>query len=205
MAQNESKTLPGFFYCPSDVTGLEELTYAQRCELLTNQGNYMIPLWQNDPGMRMDVQCSLDNGRVPTHKLPDAVIPTYGAVPIEFENRSASKALMFPEKNLKEGTYFNRKLSSTEYGFRKVLLIQERLKFTDDKVNNRRRVNNASLATKVLYKRACLSHPELLKYERLQDAMVRMVTRLKNERDSIRREYENNWISETLPILGVDN
>jgi hypothetical protein len=144
MNQNESRTLPGFFYYPSDVTGLEELTYEQRCELLTNQGNYMVPLWQSDPSMRMDVQCALDNSRVPTHRHPGAVIPTYGAVPFEFENTSPNRAVVFSRESLKP----------TEYRFRKVLHIQEWLRFTDDQVNNRHRFNNASLEMKVLYKHA---------------------------------------------------
>ncbi|MNL83274.1 hypothetical protein D3C87_2108800 [compost metagenome] len=31
----------------------------------------------------VDLKCNLDNGRIPTHSRPDAVIPTYGNVPFD--------------------------------------------------------------------------------------------------------------------------
>ncbi|MNB61051.1 hypothetical protein D3C87_1017550 [compost metagenome] len=76
------------------------------------------------------------------------------------ESRSASKALLKSPISLKDTPYggfqaYRRaKLGSSEYRARKLVLIEEDLKFTDDEVNNRRRLNNASLYLKVLYKRA---------------------------------------------------
>jgi len=80
---SELDALPGFFFYPSDTEGLEELTYSQRCELLTNQGNYMVPVWQNDPMMKGDVECMLSNSRIPTHRNVGVVIPGNGDVPFD--------------------------------------------------------------------------------------------------------------------------
>lgn len=76
------------------------------------------------------------------------------------ESRSASKSLLRNPISLKDTPYggfqaYRRtKLGTSEYRARKLVLIEEDLKFTDDKVNNRRRLNNASLYLKVLHKRA---------------------------------------------------
>jgi hypothetical protein len=76
------------------------------------------------------------------------------------ESRSASKSLLRNPISLKDTPYggfqaYRRtKLGTSEYRARKLVLIEEDLKFTDDEVNNRRRLNNASLYLKVLHKRA---------------------------------------------------
>jgi len=83
LSNNELSALPGFFYYPRDVAGLEELTFEQRGEIRTNQGHYMMPTWMCDPAMRADVICDFDNARIPTHRRPGTVIPTYGHVPFD--------------------------------------------------------------------------------------------------------------------------
>lgn len=81
---NELAALPGFFYYPVDATGLVELTLAERRDILTNQGNYAVALTNmQDENQRIDLGCACDNGRIPTHRRPDAVIPAYGDVPID--------------------------------------------------------------------------------------------------------------------------
>lgn len=76
------------------------------------------------------------------------------------ESRSASKSLLRNPHSLKDTPYgefqaYRRtRLGSSEYRARKLTLIEEELKFTEDEVNNRRRLNNASLYLKVMYKRA---------------------------------------------------
>lgn len=80
---NELAQLPGFFFHPQNKEGLEELSFDERCLLRENQGNYMIPLWKNDPAMRGDLECDLCNGRIPTHRRPGTVIPGNGDVPFD--------------------------------------------------------------------------------------------------------------------------
>lgn len=83
---NELSKLPGFFYYPAQQEGLERLTMEQRVELMANQGNYimlgmLIPHESTDAFC--DLTCTLDNGRIPTHKRPDAVTPAFGDVPFD--------------------------------------------------------------------------------------------------------------------------
>lgn len=80
---NELSKLPGFFYYPQDKTGLEELTFDQRAELRTNQGNYMVALWKSEANMKTDLVCDFDNSRIPTHRRPGTVIPGNGDVPFD--------------------------------------------------------------------------------------------------------------------------
>lgn len=81
---NELGKLPGFFFYPSDTEGLEKLTFEQRCELHENQGLYSLGLLSVlSSGQKGDLECSLANHRIPTHRRPDAVIPSYGNVPID--------------------------------------------------------------------------------------------------------------------------
>jgi hypothetical protein len=83
---NELVRMPGFFYYPSDKEGLEFLTMEQRIEIMANQGNYtmvgMLVPHESSP-FYVDLHCNLDNGRIPTHRRPDAVIPSYGNVPFD--------------------------------------------------------------------------------------------------------------------------
>lgn len=78
------------------------------------------------------------------------------------ESRSAGKSLLRNPISLKDTPYgefqaYRRTpLGSSEYRARKLALIEEELKFTEDEVNNRRRLNNASLHLKVRHKRAVL-------------------------------------------------
>lgn len=89
-------------------------------------------------------------------------LPDYlgGLVEGMVESRSAIKALLQNPVSLKDTPYgemqaYRRtKLRSSEYRARKLALIEEELKFTEDEVNNRRRLYNASLYIKVMYKRA---------------------------------------------------
>jgi hypothetical protein len=83
---NELAKLPGFFYYPGNKEGLELLTTAQRVEIMANQGNYIMIGMQiphESTGQFGDLQCLLDNGRIPTHKRPNAVTPSYGDVPFD--------------------------------------------------------------------------------------------------------------------------
>lgn len=74
--------IPGYFYCPRDTEGLIALTYAERKGLLLNQGNYLVSENKIETGgERIDMECLLDNSRIPTHKTPEAVKPVYGSVP----------------------------------------------------------------------------------------------------------------------------
>lgn len=75
---NELSALPGFFFYPQDATGLEELTYEQRCDIYSNQGCYGIDLTNKG-----DMECGLANARIPTHRRPGTEIPGYGKVPID--------------------------------------------------------------------------------------------------------------------------
>lgn len=78
---NELSLLPGFFFYPQDTTGLEELSYEDRCELCTNQGNYTIDLYMHvDKGA---VTQHLDNCRIPTYRRPGTEIPGFGDIPID--------------------------------------------------------------------------------------------------------------------------
>lgn len=86
---NELSLLPGFFFHPQQDDGLVKLSFEDRCLLLENQGNYMVPLWVRDPNMRTDLECSLENSRIPTHRQPDAAIPGYGDVPFDLREVKA--------------------------------------------------------------------------------------------------------------------
>lgn len=84
--QNELKNLPGFFFYPLDKEGLVELSFEDRVLLLTNQGNYMVPILDNPylPGYsKIGTLCLLDNSRIPTHRSKEAKIPGYGSVPFD--------------------------------------------------------------------------------------------------------------------------
>ena len=83
MSNNELSKLPGFFYYPPDKTGLEELSFEQRCELMENQGLYMVTQWKGDPNMKVDLICMADNGRIPTHRRPGVVMPGQYNVPVD--------------------------------------------------------------------------------------------------------------------------
>ena len=78
---NELSLLPGFFFYPQDVEGLEELTYEDRCELCTNQGNYTVDLYMHVA--KNAVVCHLDNCRIPTHRRPGTATPGYNCVPVD--------------------------------------------------------------------------------------------------------------------------
>lgn len=78
---NELSLLPGFFFYPQDKTGLEELSYEDRCEICTNQGNYTLDLYMHVA--KDAVIAHLDNCRVPTHRRPGTEIPGYGKVPFD--------------------------------------------------------------------------------------------------------------------------
>lgn len=77
---SELSLLPGFFFCPQDTTGLEELSYEERCEICTNQGNFGPASWTS---IVSAVNAHLDNCRVPTHRRPGTVIPGFGKIPID--------------------------------------------------------------------------------------------------------------------------
>lgn len=73
------------------------------------------------------------------------------------ESRSASKALLqqppLSESQYGEPQRWKRgKFSASEYRNSLVKCSEDRMKFNDDPVNNRRRYNNASLKVKVIYK-----------------------------------------------------
>lgn len=80
---NELLLLPGFFFNPQCTDGLEKLTDRQRFDLFENQGNYMAWMCREDPTLKTDLICACDNGRIPTHRRADAVIPGYGSVPMD--------------------------------------------------------------------------------------------------------------------------
>lgn len=86
MARNtnmELVAMPGFFYYPRCKDGLEALTKKQRFELLLNQGNYAVATYMEDPNMELDLVCSCDNSRIPTHRRPGTELPGYGNVPLD--------------------------------------------------------------------------------------------------------------------------
>lgn len=86
MSQNESKSLPGFFYCPSDADGLIKLSVEERATVMTNQGNYAVSMVdRSDENQMCDLRCALDNSRIPTHRKPDVAIPGHGDVPFDLE------------------------------------------------------------------------------------------------------------------------
>lgn len=82
----EMSKLRGFYYRPNDKEGLEELTYDQRIELYTNQGNYAAELMAYvgpTQERNSDMECALDGARIPTHRRPGTEIPGYGKVPFD--------------------------------------------------------------------------------------------------------------------------
>lgn len=84
MSQNESTKLPGFFFHPLNADGLVELEMKDRLLIVNNQGNYMALINMPRTEMeRVDMQCFLDNNRIPTHRREDAVIPEFGHVPFD--------------------------------------------------------------------------------------------------------------------------
>lgn len=80
---NELVALPGFFFGPRCEDGLVKLTDDERYTLLQNQGNYAVMTFRDDPAMKGELDVACDNGRIPTHRRPDAEIPDYGSVPID--------------------------------------------------------------------------------------------------------------------------
>lgn len=78
---NELSLLPGFFFYPQDTTGLEELSYEDRCEICSNQGNYQLDLYVHVA--KDAVNSHLDNHRIPTHRRPGTEIPGYGKIPVD--------------------------------------------------------------------------------------------------------------------------
>lgn len=80
---NELVALPGFFFYPRCTDGLVKLTDQERFTLLENQGNYMVTMYKEDESMHGDLLCACANGRIPTHRRPDAVIPGNGGVPLD--------------------------------------------------------------------------------------------------------------------------
>lgn len=78
---NELSLLPGFFFYPQDTTGLEELSYEDRCLVCTNQGNYTVEL--NMHIAKETVSAHLDNCRIPTYRRPGVTIPGYGKVAVD--------------------------------------------------------------------------------------------------------------------------
>lgn len=87
LRKDEVPNMSGFFFYPADTEGLKVLTLEERYELLTNRGNYLCGSYsiKNMSEFELgDVLCNLDNGRIPTHCLPDAKIPQYGDVPFNF-------------------------------------------------------------------------------------------------------------------------
>ena len=75
---NELSALPGFFFRPQDRTGLEELSYEDRCQLMINQGDTVIGMFMHIA--KADTEGKLANARIPTHRRPGVPIPKYGAV-----------------------------------------------------------------------------------------------------------------------------
>ena len=79
--------MSGFFFYPADIEGLEELTLQERYLLLTNQGNCHCAsqeVQSMTDSQRIDIECTLDNSRLPTHRIPGTKNPTYGSVPFNF-------------------------------------------------------------------------------------------------------------------------
>lgn len=75
-----------FFFCPVDSSGLEKLTEDQRIDLLQNQGNYDAGLQKADPMLRGDLLSACENACIPTHRIPNAMIPEYGDVPFDLRS-----------------------------------------------------------------------------------------------------------------------
>jgi hypothetical protein len=95
------------------------------------------------------------------------------------------------------------KLLSNEFGFRKVLILQKGLRFTDDRVNNRRRLNNASLRTKLTYNRNLrLLKDQVHKYANLRTEIDKKISQLKHE-IPVDREYHSIWIAPSFGELTV--
>lgn len=78
---NELSLLPGFFFYPQDVEGLEELSYEDRCEICTNQGDNLPSTYVHVA--KVAVNAHLDNCRIPTHRRPGTPIPGKGKIPID--------------------------------------------------------------------------------------------------------------------------
>lgn len=80
---NELAALPGFFYHPHCAEDLVKLTDQERFDLLENQGNYAVTTYRHEEKMKGELLCVCDNGRIPTHRRPGAVIPGFGKVPLD--------------------------------------------------------------------------------------------------------------------------
>lgn len=80
---NELSLLPGFFFYPKCADGLEELSRDDRILMVENQGSYGIRLIKDDAASQTDLNCLLDNSRIPTHRRPGVKIPDFGSVPLD--------------------------------------------------------------------------------------------------------------------------
>lgn len=78
---NELLTYPGFYYCPSDDSGLVRLSdYERWIFMVKNSGGMLtmavMPSQEMNPGEYTDMLCALDNRNIPTHYLPGAKFPS---------------------------------------------------------------------------------------------------------------------------------
>ena len=84
MAKNPELT--GYYFVPPNAESLIKLTFHERCTLLMKQGNYTVnPNAKLSNPEKIDMECALDNSRIPTHRRMGARLPddfAYGAVPI---------------------------------------------------------------------------------------------------------------------------
>lgn len=80
---NELVQLPGFFFYPRCADGLAKLTDRERFTLLFNQGNYVVDPEEHDPELVQSQLNACENGRIPTHRRPDAIFPGYGSVAVD--------------------------------------------------------------------------------------------------------------------------
>lgn len=79
VVERSNEPMP-FEYCPKNTAGLEELTFEDRILYLFNCGVYTAKpskTWRNID--RVDMQCTLDNWRIPTHRIIGQQIPAYGS------------------------------------------------------------------------------------------------------------------------------
>lgn len=65
----------GLHYVPQNTEGMIELSIEERRRLLIDLGNYMVAFINlASPMERADLECLLDNERIPTHREADAVV-----------------------------------------------------------------------------------------------------------------------------------
>lgn len=68
-------------FFPTNAENYRELTLEERVAILEQMGVYTASRTladaKNDPGLMGDLQCSLDNQRIPTHVIKDVVVADY--------------------------------------------------------------------------------------------------------------------------------